>query len=97
MRSPPSSPPISEFRFRQIWERQQFSSARLTTADGRAVHILSPGLPNADAGPDFLNAAIRIGSITFRKRFLTGRISDFLIRTGILCSPDFSGRVLKRN
>ncbi len=50
---------------RSIWRRQLFTSSHLRTADGLPVTILSPGTPNHDAGPDFLNARIRTGSVTY--------------------------------
>ena len=34
----------------------------LTTSDGQRVEIVDPGLHNRNAGPDFFNAKIRIGS-----------------------------------
>ena len=42
-----------------------FTSEALITADGRRVAILSPGTPNRDGGPDFLDALIRVGGTTF--------------------------------
>ena len=33
----------------------------LTTCDGKSIRILSPGIHNDDAGPDFSNARIQIG------------------------------------
>ncbi len=52
--------PIPERLLRQIWREQCFSNSALCTADGKAIEILSPGSPNSDGGPDFLNARIRI-------------------------------------
>lgn len=59
-------PDIPETLLRRIWQEQRFSHHRLATSDGREVRILSPGTPNTDAGPDFLNARIAIGKTTFR-------------------------------
>ena len=59
-------PLIPESILRRIWQEQRFSHGHLATADGRAVTILSPGTPNDDAGPDFLDARIRVGSTTYR-------------------------------
>lgn len=49
----------------RIWENKEFSND-ITTSDGLEVEILDPGQKNSDlAGPDFHNARIRIGSLTF--------------------------------
>ena len=48
-----------------IWQNQKFES-ELETVDGLGVSILDAGVHNEDnAGPDFLNARIRIGNLTF--------------------------------
>jgi hypothetical protein len=46
-----------------IWELQYFAKKDLQTNQQEKVEILSPGTLNTDAGPDFLNAKIRIGEI----------------------------------
>ncbi len=43
------------------WRMRRFHHHALFTTDGQTVDILSPGQHNADAGPDFLNARLRIG------------------------------------
>ncbi len=58
-------PAMPEVVLRTIWHEQNFSTENLQTADGRAVNILFPGTPNTDGGPDFRDAKISIGSITF--------------------------------
>ncbi len=58
-------PNMPEVILRRIWQGQNFSTGHLTTSDKRSVTILSPGTPNTDAGPDFLNAKIAIGKTTF--------------------------------
>ena len=59
-------PLIPESLLRTIWQRQLFTTSELHTADEKRVTILSPGVSNSDGGPDFLNARIRIGNITYR-------------------------------
>ena len=48
-----------------IWAKQLFNSSSLTTTDGRSVHIVEPGTLSRTSGPDFRNAIVRIGEITF--------------------------------
>ena len=45
-----------------IWRYQYFNRPKLYTETGEALQILSPGDLNTHQGPDFLNAAIRIGN-----------------------------------
>ncbi len=44
-----------------VWRMQRFERAGLVTTANQAIEILQPGLYNTHAGPDFLNARIRIG------------------------------------
>ena len=46
-----------------IWQHQYFDKADLRTADGEEIQVLRPGQRNADAGPDFLNARLRLGDV----------------------------------
>lgn len=58
-------PRLSERSLRYIWQRQLFTTSSLHTAEGKPVQVISPGIPNSDGGPDFKNAKIKIGGITF--------------------------------
>ncbi|MBX2991600.1 MAG: DUF2851 family protein [Bacteroidetes bacterium] len=58
-------PDMPESILRRIWQEQSFTKDHLTTKDGKPVRIISPGVPNTDGGPDFLNAKISIGTVTF--------------------------------
>jgi hypothetical protein len=46
-----------------IWEFQYFLKNDLTTIEGEPVSVLYQGLLNTNAGPDFSNARIKIGSV----------------------------------
>ena len=48
-----------------IWKLQYFDKKELNTVSGEPVVILHPGILNTDAGPDFLNAKVKIGDITW--------------------------------
>ncbi|MBI1287604.1 MAG: DUF2851 family protein [Flavobacteriales bacterium] len=44
-----------------IWQHRLFSQKDLRTTEGQPLEILRPGELNADAGPDFRNARIKVG------------------------------------
>jgi len=58
-------PSLPERLIREIWRRQDFTKKPLSTSDGKIVEIISTGESNPNGGPDFLNAQIKIGGITF--------------------------------
>jgi len=43
------------------WLCRLFNNDQLQTTEGEPLRIIHPGLLNSDAGPDFMNARIRIG------------------------------------
>ena len=44
-----------------VWRLQRFQPKGLTTTTGESIEIINYGIHNHNAGPDFLNARIRIG------------------------------------
>lgn len=54
---------MNEAFIHYVWQCQYFSKIDLYANTGEAVHIFHPGMRNTDAGPDFLNARIRVGEI----------------------------------
>ncbi|MBN1398957.1 MAG: DUF2851 family protein [Bacteroidetes bacterium] len=55
---------IHERFLRHIWSRQ-YLRIPLQTADGKSLSIIDVGRLNSDSGPDFLNAKMKIGNITY--------------------------------
>lgn len=55
---------MPEILLHYIWQRGIFMSHPQFTTDGRPVEVLSVGVHNTDAGPDFTNVHIRIGGVT---------------------------------
>ena len=49
--------------YHYVWQHQYFDKADLRTAAGEEIQVLKPGHRNADAGPDFLNARLRLGDV----------------------------------
>lgn len=52
---------FSEKLLQYVWLHRLFDPGGLTTTSGDAVQVVSPGTWNADAGPDFLHARVRVG------------------------------------
>ena len=48
-----------------VWQHKIFPLKALTTTDGREVEVVSVGMHNTDAGPDFLNAKVKIDGVTW--------------------------------
>jgi hypothetical protein len=46
-----------------VWQYQQFQAPALKTTQGEEVTVLKTGYHNVDAGPDFLEAKLKIGSL----------------------------------
>jgi Protein of unknown function (DUF2851) len=57
---------MTESFLHYIWQLQYFRKDELKTSSGETIHILHTGTHNADAGPDFSNARIRIGELEWR-------------------------------
>ena len=45
-----------------VWKHKLFPLRELKTTDGQTVEVIDPGLHNRDAGPDFFNAKVKIGT-----------------------------------
>ena len=54
---------MKEDFYHYVWQHQYFDKTALCTVDGEEIQVLQPGYPNADAGPDFLNARVRLGEV----------------------------------
>ena len=44
-----------------VWKYRLYADTELATTEGFPVEVIDPGIQNANAGPDFFNAKIRIG------------------------------------
>lgn len=56
---------LSERHIQAIWFEQKYFK-NLTTTNGETIQILSPGLWNSEAGPDFMKGHFIIGSREYR-------------------------------
>ena len=48
-----------------VWKFQYFDKTNLTTGNGEALTVLYTGIQNFNAGPDFLDASIIVGELTW--------------------------------
>lgn len=46
-----------------IWQYGLYDLSDFKTTDGREIRVVFPGIPNNDAGPDFLDAKLQIGRV----------------------------------
>ena len=52
-----------ELMLHYVWKHKIFPLHKLTTTDGKRVEVINPGTHNTNAGPDFINALIKIDDI----------------------------------
>ncbi|HEY0656809.1 MAG TPA: DUF2851 family protein [Chryseosolibacter sp.] len=56
---------MNEAFLHYIWQHQYFDKNDFRTTSGELVSVLQPGFKNTDAGPDFLNAKIQVGTVVW--------------------------------
>lgn len=73
---------MNEQWMQYIWAHRLYDMAGLETTSGERVRVLSPGIQNTDAGPDFFNACVRIGAREWAGNVEVHRNSSDWIRHG---------------
>ncbi len=53
--------PIAEHLIARLWEQNYFSTIPLRDIHGQPVTIISTGIKNTDAGPDFKSISVKVG------------------------------------
>lgn len=56
---------ITEKLLHYLWKHQLFTNESLKATDGQTLKIMHAGFPHHDAGPDFKQAVIKIGEISW--------------------------------
>lgn len=56
---------MTETLLHYLWRNRLYRTGEYYTVQGEKIGILHPGFPNDDAGPDFKQAIIKIGEITW--------------------------------
>ncbi|MDR2473142.1 MAG: DUF2851 family protein [Tannerella sp.] len=63
-----------------IWKHRLYPSDEFRTHDGALITVIDPGIYNTDAGPDFFNAKIRIGTTVWVGNIeIHNRASDWIL------------------
>lgn len=76
------------------WKHKIFPLHELHTREGETVEVIDPGLKNPDAGPDFFNAKLRIGTTLWVGNVeIHDRSSDW-VRHGHDTDPAYASVVL---
>ena len=76
------------------WKHKIFPLHELRTPEGELVEIIDPGLKNPDAGPDFFNAKLRIGSTLWVGNVEIHRRSSDWMRHGHDTDPAYESVIL---
>lgn len=77
-----------------VWQHRLWMPGDMQTVDGQRVEVLDPGLLNTDAGPDFFNAKVRIGSHEWAGNVeIHVRASDW-VRHGHQADPAYDSIIL---
>lgn len=101
---------LSERHIQAMWFEQKYFK-NLTTSTGEPIEVLSPGIWNAEAGPDFLKAHFKIGTQDLRgdveihfvdenwyqhQHHTDERYNNTVLHIS-LCKPDEEKPLLKKN
>ena len=73
---------LGEDFLQYVWGQRLYGSEVQTTTEGETIEILNPGWHNSDAGPDFFNAQVRIGVMTWAGNVEVHTTSDEWYRHG---------------
>ncbi len=73
---------MNEIFLQYVWNQRLYNSSNMTTTDGIDVEVLNPGRLNVDAGPDFFNAQVRVGNVTWAGNIEIHTVSDDWFRHG---------------
>lgn len=56
---------VTEAFLHYIWQFQYYERTSLATTEGEEVNVFTPGQRNPHSGPDFFNARLRLGGMTW--------------------------------
>ena len=77
-----------------VWMHRLLPGKTLLTTDGQEVEILDPGTHNGNRGPDFSNARIRLGGITWAGNVEIHTLASDWVRHGHHTDPVYNTTIL---
>lgn len=77
-----------------VWKHRLFPLGGLATVDGRRLEVVDTGVANADAGPDFFNAKVRLDGVTWAGNVEIHRRSSDWFRHGHHADPAYASVIL---
>lgn len=84
---------VTERHLQVMWLEQKYFK-NLVTEEGLSIEVISPGIWNSEAGPDFLKAHVRIGSQDVKGDVELHLSEDGWTRHGHHLDPRYQGVVL---
>lgn len=85
---------LTEAFLQYVWGHRLYSTAEPLASDGKRVEILNPGRLNADAGPDFFNAQVRVDGVTWAGNIEIHLTSDDWFHHGHDTDPAYDNVIL---
>ncbi len=85
---------MKEALLHYVWQYQYFTKDGLRTTHGEPVQVLHTGFYNTDAGPDFSEASIRIGSIEWAGHVEVHVKASEWLQHGHQHNPAYNGVIL---
>lgn len=85
---------MTEAFLQYVWGQRLYLSATQTTVAGEVVEVLNPGRLNTDAGPDFFNAQVRVGTTTWAGNVEVHQTTDDWYRHGHDADPAYDNVIL---
>ena len=85
---------MKEFVLHYIWQHKLFVQSYLRTTDGDSVEVIDVGKPNANAGPDFFNAKVKIGKTVWAGNVEIHTLSSDWNRHSHHCDPAYQNVIL---
>ncbi|MFT4682100.1 MAG: hypothetical protein ACI9YU_001955, partial [Flavobacteriales bacterium] len=85
---------MREALLHHIWQFKLFSTPTLRTTEGQDIEVLHPGMLNPNAGPDFLEAKLKIGETIWAGNVeIHVKTSDFILH-GHETDPNYERLIL---